>query len=354
MRGRGKLTAKALRRKKMTDLRSDTVTRPSKEMLEYMMQAPVGDDVFGDDTTVNALEEKAAAMFGKEAAIFCPSGTMTNQVAINVHTRPGDEVICHKFSHIYYYEGGAIMRNSGASVCLLEGPRGLITAGEVERHINPDDIHRPVTRLVEAENSMNKGGGAIYRYDDLAAVAQVCRDHGLKFHLDGARLFNALAETGEEPRKYADLVDSLSICLSKGLGAPIGSLLLGEKAFIKQARRVRKAFGGAMRQAGYLAAAGIYALDHNVQRLKTDNDRAKLLGKILSEMPYVEEVFPVDTNIVIFRLHNPGGAKEFLHLLREHDIHALPMDPTTVRFVTHLDFTEGMLEQVVKVLSSLK
>ncbi len=336
----------------MIDLRSDTVTRPSKEMLEYMIQAPVGDDVFGDDPTVNALEKKMAEMLGKEAAIFCPSGTMTNQIAINVHTRPGDEVICHKFAHIYYYEGGAIMRNSGASVCLLDGPRGLISADEVKSHINPDDIHRPVTRLVEVENSMNKGGGAIYRYEELEAIARVCREHGLKYHLDGARLFNALAETGEEPGKYAALFDSVSICLSKGLGAPIGSLLLGEKMFIRQARRVRKAFGGAMRQAGYLAAAGIYALDHNIGRLKTDNARAKHLGGILSEMPYVETVFPVETNIVIFRLSKKGSAEEFLLQLREHDIYALPIDPSTVRFVTHLDFTEEMMEQVESVLKT--
>ncbi|HNW75058.1 MAG TPA: GntG family PLP-dependent aldolase, partial [Bacteroidales bacterium] len=248
----------------MIDLRSDTVTRPTKPMLEAMMAARVGDDVLGDDPTVNALEEKAAAMFGKEAALFCPSGTMTNQIAINVHTRPGDEVICHRFSHVYYYEGGGMMRNSGVSVCLLDGPRGLITAREVEDHINPaSDPHRPLTTLVEVENTMNKGGGACYDFGELERISEVCRKQGLKFHLDGARLFNALTAAGGTTDQYGSIVDSVSVCLSKGLGAPVGSLLFGDRPFIKQGRRVRKAFGGGMRQAGYLAAAGIYAMDHN-------------------------------------------------------------------------------------------
>ncbi len=262
----------------MIDLRSDTVTRPSGAMLSAMMGTAVGDDVFGDDPTVNKLESMIAGMFGMESALFCPSGTMTNQLAINVHTRPGDEVICHRYSHVYYYEGGGMMRNSGVSVCLLDGPRGLITAEEVERNINPEDIHRPVTSLVEVENTMNKGGGSCYQFEELERIAAVCRKYGLKFHLDGARLFNAIAVTGEPPEKYGGLFDSVSICLSKGLGAPVGSLLLGNKEFIKQARRVRKAFGGGMRQAGYLAAAGIYALENNIGRLKIDHQRAKFLG----------------------------------------------------------------------------
>ncbi len=337
----------------MIDLRSDTVTRPSKGMLEAMMSAQVGDDVFQDDPTVIALENKAALLFGREAALFCPSGTMTNQVAINVHTRPGDEVICHKYSHVYYYEGGAMMRNSGVSVCLLGGTRGQITAAEVESHINPDDIHRPVTSLVEVENTMNKGGGTIYNYDELALISDVCRRHGLRFHLDGARIFNALAETGELPGKYGKLFDSISVCLSKGLGAPVGSLLIGDKAFIKKARRVRKAFGGAMRQVGYLAAAGIYALDYNTGRLKLDNDRAKILGNLLSELPFVDSVIPVESNIVIFRLKKAEGAKDFLSKLGEHDIHALSLDNQTVRFVTHLDFTEDMLLKAEAVLKKI-
>lgn len=334
----------------MIDLRSDTVTRPSRAMLEAMHSAPVGDDVFGDDPTVNALQERAAALLGMEAALFCPSGTMTNQIAINVHTRPGDEVILHRHSHVYYYEGGAMMRNSGVSVCLLDGPRGQITASMVESNINPDDIHRPVTSLVEVENTMNKGGGTIYRYDDIAAISAVCRKHGLKLHLDGARLFNALTETSERASDYAALCDSVSICLSKGLGAPVGSLLLGDRAFIRRARRVRKAFGGAMRQAGYLAAAGIFALENNIGRLKEDNARAKALGAALAMNPLVESVIPVETNIVIFRLKKEGSAGEFLGMLREHDIYALPIDPSMVRFVTHMDFTGEMMDRVMEIL----
>jgi threonine aldolase len=322
-------------------------------MLEAMFSATVGDDVFGDDPTVNALEEMGAVMFGMESALFCPSGTMTNQAAIAVHTRPGDEVICHKFSHVYYYEGGAMMRNSGVSVCLLDGSRGLITANEVRSHINPDDVHRPVTSLVEVENTMNKGGGACYRLEELEEIARVCRENNLKFHLDGARLFNALAATGGNPADFARLFDSVSICLSKGLGAPVGSLLLGDLSFIKKARRVRKAFGGGMRQAGYLAAAGIYALKNNIARLKEDNEHARYLGGILAGLDYVDTVLPVDTNIVIFTMRQKGTSADFIARLKAHDIHALFFDGDTIRFVTHLDFTPEMLSQTEKVLKSL-
>jgi len=337
----------------MIDLRSDTVTRPSKAMLESMFTAAVGDDVFGDDPTVNALEAIAADMFGMEAGLFCTSGTQTNQVAIKVHTRPGDEVICNKLSHIYYYEGGGIAVNSGASVCLLDGDRGRITAADVLNHINPDDIHRPVTRLVEIENTMNKGGGAVYDYNEIIEISKVCRDNGLKFHLDGARLFNALAVTGQQPLDYGHLFDSISICLSKGLGAPVGSLLLGSKDFIKQARRVRKVFGGGMRQAGYLAAAGIYALDNNITRLADDHRRAAQLGAVLGELPYIEEVVPIETNIIFFRLVEELNENEFLDRLAKQNIHALALSPRNIRMVTHLDFTDEMLEELIKVLKSI-
>ena len=338
----------------MIDLRSDTVTRPSTEMLEAMFSAKVGDDVFHDDPTVIMLEEKAAFLLGKEAALFCPSGTMTNQIAVNIHTRPGDEVICHKHSHVYYYEGGSMMRNSGVSVCLLDGDHGQISPADVEAHINPDnDIHRPVTTLVEVENTMNKGGGSVYKFGNLAAIAEVCRKHNLKYHLDGARLFNALAETRESPQKYAALFDSVSICLSKGLGAPIGSLITGDKAFIKRARRVRKAFGGAMRQVGYIAAAGIYALDHNIERLKDDHDRARHIGKVLESLPYVDHVMPCETNILIFTLGEKYTEKEFLAKLKDKDIHAMALAPQVIRFVTHLDFTDSMMMNVEDVLKQL-
>jgi threonine aldolase len=337
----------------MIDLRSDTVTRPSKEMLNAMFEAVVGDDVFGDDPTVNALESRAAEMFGMEAGLFCSSGTQTNQVAIKVHTRPGDEVICNKLSHIYYYEGGGIAVNSGASVCLLDGDRGRITATDVRAHINPDDIHRPVTRLVEIENTMNKGGGAVYDYNEIIAISNVCKENGLKFHLDGARLFNALAVTGQSPLEYGHLFDSISICLSKGLGAPVGSLLLGDKDFIKQARRVRKVLGGGMRQAGYLAAAGIYALDNNIARLADDHIRAARIGEILKELPYVEEVVQIETNIIFFRLAEGLNENEFLHKLAIHDIHALALSPRNIRMVTHLDFTDEMLTELIRVLRTV-
>jgi len=338
----------------MIDLRSDTVTRPTKAMLEAMFEAKVGDDVLGDDPTIHELQEFAADMFGMEAALFCPSGTMTNQIAINVHTRPGDEVICHKLSHIYYYEGGGIMRNSGVSVCLLDGDRGLITADNVQKHINPDDIHRPVTTLVEVENTMNKGGGAFYDYNTLVEINQVCKRNNLKFHLDGARLFNALIETKQTPKDYGKIFDSISICLSKGLGAPIGSLLLGSNDFIKRSLRTRKSLGGAMRQAGYLAAAGIYALNNHIHRLKEDHQKAKYLADILLKTEYVESVLPVDTNILIFNLTNKLSEVEFINILNKHNIQALSLAPQQIRFVTHLDFTEDMLLETEKVLKSIQ
>ncbi len=338
----------------MIDLRSDTVTRPTPEMLKAMFSAQVGDDVFKDDPTVNALEAKAAALFGTEAALFCPSGTMTNQIAIKVHTRPGDEVICHKLSHVYYYEGGGIAFNSGSSVCLLEGDHGRITAEDVEAHINPDDIHRPVTRLVSVENTMNKGGGAIYDFQELKKIGAVCKQNGLGYHLDGARLFNALVETKETPKQYGELFDSISICLSKGLGAPVGSLLLGSAPFIKQATRIRKVMGGGMRQSGFLAAAGIYALDNHVVRLKEDHQRARLIGEELKKLSYVDEVYPAETNILIFKLNEKMNDKLFVSKLEERNIFAIIFSPQMIRFVTHLDFTDEMMNQVISALKSLE
>ena len=332
------------------DLRSDTVTRPTSGMLQAMFNAPVGDDVFGDDPTVNALEEKVVRMFGMEAALFCASGTMANQVAIKAHTQPGDEVICNKLSHVYYYEGGGIAVNSGASVCLLDGDRGRITAADVRNHINPDDIHRPVSRLVSVENTMNKGGGAIYDFSELERIGAVCSENGLSFHLDGARLFNALHETNETPADYGRLFDSISICLSKGLGAPVGSVLMGSEAFIKKARRIRKVFGGGMRQVGYLAAAGIYALDNHVARLGDDHRRAAQLGEVLRSLPFVEDVVPVQSNIIFFKLDDRLSEIDFLARLAQNDIHAMALSPGNIRFVTHLDFTDEMMDVLEKTL----
>lgn len=328
------------------DLRSDTVTRPTKGMLDAMFSAPVGDDVFQDDPTVNALEEKAAALFGYEAALFCPSGTMTNQIAIKVHTQPGDEVICDALSHIYLYEGGGMMSNSHVSATLLTGDYGRIFAEQVQDSIKADDIHAPVSRLVSLENTVNKGGGCYYDLKEIARIKAVCIENNLSLHLDGARLFNALVETGETPLQYGQVFDSISICLSKGLGCPVGSLLLGTKAFIKQARRVRKRFGGGWRQAGYLAGAGIYALDHHVARLKEDHRRAKELEGIVLEVPEVTGVLPVYTNIVIFELADGLLSTDYVAKLAAVGIRCAPFGKDKVRLVTHLDFDDDQLAEV--------
>ncbi len=326
------------------DLRSDTLTKPSVGMREAMYAAPLGDDVFGEDPTVNALEEKIASLFGKEAALFCPSGTMTNQIAIRLHTGPQKEVICHQHSHIYLYEGGGIMANSMASVKLLTGNLGKITASQVAESINPDDVHAPETSLVSLENTMNKGGGSIYTLDEVRPIQALCQEKALKLHLDGARLFNALVETGDAPAEWGNLFDTISICLSKGLGCPIGSVLLGSKADIKRARKVRKVFGGGMRQAGFLAAAGIYALDHQVARLKEDHRRARTLGEFLLKAPQVVEVLPVATNIVIARLEGISP-EAYLQKLNSKGIKGVKFGKDLVRYVTHLDFGDEHLEE---------
>lgn len=335
------------------NLISDTITKPTPEMLEAMFQAEVGDDVFRQDPTVNKLEEKAAELFGKEAALYCPSGTMTNQIAIKVHTQPLDEVICDHYSHIFLYETGGYAFHSGVAVNLLPGTNGKITAEQIEGAIKPDFDWLPRTSLVVLENTSNKGGGSIYRLEEIEAIHQLCQERGLRLHLDGARLFNALVETGDTPAQIGAQFDSLSICLSKGLGAPVGSLLLGEGEFIRQARRVRKVMGGGMRQAGYLAAAGIYALDHHVERLKIDNDRAKLVGAVLEKQPYVAGVRPVESNIILFDLAPPQDAAGFLKKLENVGITASPFGTQTIRFVLHLDITEEMLQYVLETLPRL-
>ncbi len=326
------------------DLRSDTITRPSAAMLQTMTAAKVGDDVFGDDPTVNALEQKAADMFGMEAALFCPSGTMTNQLAIRVHCQPGSEVICDRLSHIYLYEGGGIALNAFSSAKTPDGDLGRLNAEQVQEAINnAEDIHQPVTRLVSLENTVNKGGGSIYDFNEIRNIKQVCTDNNLVLHLDGARLFNAIVETNETPRDYGEVFDSVSICLSKGLGCPVGSLLLGTRQVIKQARRFRKAMGGGWRQAGFLAAAGIYALDHNIDRLSEDHRRAKAIGQILSKKSFVKSVYPITTNIVIFELPGDMLAKDFVAAMAGKGIHCVTFGRHLVRFVTHLDFTDDQL-----------
>ncbi|HTB05542.1 MAG TPA: GntG family PLP-dependent aldolase [Bacteroidia bacterium] len=335
------------------DLRSDTVTRPTPEMLKHMFNAKVGDDVFNEDPTIKELEAKAAAMFGKEAAIFCPSGTMTNQIAIKVHTQPGEELLCDVTAHVYNYEGGGIAFTSGVQPKLIPGDRGRFTAAQLKEHLHSDADWLPRTTLVVVENTSNKGGGSYYKLQNVIEIAEVCKANKINLHMDGARIFNALAETGESPKDYGNICDSISICLSKGLGAPVGSLLLGTKDFVAKARRIRKLLGGGMRQAGYLAAAGIYALDNNITRLKDDHKRAKHLGSLVKEKSYVSELLPVDTNIVIFTLSDKMPAEKFMDELKKENILVSMMGRQMVRMVTHLDFTDEMMGSVEKALKKL-
>lgn len=322
-------------------------------MLAAMMQAQVGDDVFGEDPTVNALESAAAEMFGMEAALFCPSGTMTNQIGIKCHTQPGDEVICDKMSHVYIYEGGGIAFNSGCQVKALEGRRGRLNAEQVKEAINPDDVHKARTRLVSLENTANRGGGSCYNFQDFYDIKEVCNQHELKLHMDGARLFNAIVAGKEDPKQYGEVFDSISVCLSKGLGAPVGSLLLGDKPYIKQARRVRKVFGGGMRQAGYLAAAGLYALEHHVNRLELDHFHAKQIADSLITKSFIGKMLPVETNILIFEVVDSYTAASFCERMKNDQVLCIPISATQVRMVTHLDVDGEMIKKILQVLDDM-
>lgn len=336
------------------DFRSDTVTKPTPAMLAAMMKAPVGDDVFGEDTSINELEKLGASMFDMEAAIFCPSGTMTNQIAIKCHTQPGDEVICDESSHIYQYEGGGIAFNSGASVKLLYGDRGRITADQVKAAINPDDPHRAHTSLVSLENTSNRGGGSCYDFEEIRKIKAVCKEHGLIFHLDGARLWNALVAKNETPAQYGQVFDSISICLSKSLGCPVGSLLLGTEAMVRKARRIRKVFGGGMRQAGFLAAAGIYALQNNIQRLADDHAHAKRIAAAIAKKDFVHMVLPVETNIIIFELTEAISAPALVKQLGESGILSYAIAPNRVRLVLHLEITEEMTVRTCELFEAMQ
>jgi threonine aldolase len=335
------------------DLRSDTVTLPCSAMKEAMFNAKVGDDVFQDDEAVNELEALGAELFGMEAAIFCPSGTMTNQIGIKIHANAPGELICDELSHVYKYEGGGIGFNSGLATKLIKGTAGQLTAAQIEAAINPDDIHFPESQLVSLENTCNKGGGTFYEIQELQKIRALCTEKGLKLHLDGARIFNALVEADYTAKDIGAQFDTISICLSKGLGAPVGSLLLGAKTDIKKARRIRKLFGGGMRQAGYLAAAGTYALKNNINRLKEDHSRAKALGTILTGLSFVKEVSPVITNIVIFEVITSIDFNVIIQQLAAKKIKVVPFGPQQIRMVTHLNFTDEMLAQTSKVLKEL-
>ena len=335
------------------DLRSDTVTKPCRDMLEAMMSAAVGDDVFAEDPTVIKLEQAAAKMFGHEAAIFCPSGTMTNQIAIKVHTQPGDEVICHEDAHIFRYEGGGMAANAGVQPFLLKGNHGFFTLEQVQAAVHPSDSHYPRTALVAIENTTNRGGGGVWDWNEVKRISDWCRSTSLPFHMDGARLFNALVHTNKSAAEIGPWFDSISICLSKGLGCPVGSFLIGSKAFINEAHRIRKRMGGGMRQVGLLAAAGLFALENNVKRLQIDHDNAKLLSNTLSSLPWVTAVYPTETNIVIFETADTESNNRVLDQLKNKAVACLPFGPNSIRFVTHKDVTKKQVEEVCEILKAI-
>jgi len=336
------------------NLISDTVTKPSPEMLEAMFNAKVGDDVFKQDPTVNAFEKMVADLFGKEAALFFPSGTMANQTAIKLNTNPGDQIICDKWSHIHLYESGGASANSGVNFNLLDGNRGMITAEQVKAGINdPEFYHTPLSKMVGIENTTNKGGGACYDIDELQKIKQVCVDNDLKYHLDGARLWNAMVAKKQQPKQFGELFDTISVCFSKGLGAPIGSVLISDSETIHRALRIRKIFGGNMRQSGYLAAAGIYALQNNINRLTDDHRRAKELAQQLAKCSWVAKVEPVETNIIVFSVQSTIEDKQVLDKLKQKGIAISLLGKGALRMVTHLDYRQVMHDYVMETLGKL-
>ncbi len=336
------------------DLRSDTLTKPTAGMLNAMMHAEVGDDVYKEDPSVNKLEEKLATMFGTDSALFFPTGSMANQAAIKLHTQPGEQLIADKWAHVYNFEGGGASFNSGVSCKLVDGNRGMITAAQVENHINPPDFyHSPLTSLVCLENTTNMGGGACYDFLEIQKIRAVCEAHHLGLHLDGARIWNAIVVQNQDPKIYGEVFDTISVCLSKGLGTPMGSVLLGKKKLMDKAIRVRKVLGGGMRQIGFMAAAGIYALDNHVVRLEEDHKRASEIAQVLSEQSFVHKVEPIETNIVIFYLKEHIPEKEFMTDLNQNNIKISNMGQGKLRIVTHLDYTENMHHRFLDILRKL-
>lgn len=336
------------------DLRSDTVTKPSKAMKQAMLQANVGDDVFREDPTVNELEERVAKMFGKSKALFFPSGTMANQTAIKLHTQPGDQIICDKYAHIFNYESGGVSFNSGVSCNLINGERGMFNAKQVEKAINPDVYYYSKTSLVEIENTANKGGGACWDFNEIIKIKAVCTLNNLGLHLDGARLWNAIICKNETAAQYGNVFDTISVCFSKGLGCPVGSILVGNSELMNNAIRLRKLFGGNMRQSGYLAAAAIYALDNNINRLNEDHQKAKEIGVWLNALTMVKHVEIIETNIVIFKLHKDANEKKFITTLKQYNVLIISMGNGKLRMVTHLDYTQVMHEKLYYILKNFK
>jgi len=340
------------------DLRSDTVTKPSAAMRRVMAEAPVGDDVYREDPSINLLQEMVAEMLGKEAALFVPSGTMSNQLCLRTLTRSGDEVIVHEDAHVLHYEGGSAAALSGLQLRPLPGALGMLDPGAVERAIRPREEHMPRTGAVELENTHNRCGGTVLPLEQMQAVARVAHVHGIGFHLDGARIWNAHEATGIPLQAYAATADSVSVCFSKGLGAPVGSALAGSTAFVEEARAHRKRYGGAMRQAGILAAGAIYALEHNLDRLVVDHENALLLATNLREVPGLEIVHPVQTNIVIAEIGSLGlTAAQVVAELKERGVLCGVAAATRIRFVTHLDVSAREVktagEVAARVLSTL-
>ena len=335
------------------DLRSDTVTKPSKDMLSAMLEAKVGDDVFREDPTVNQLEQRIAKMFGKEQALFFPSGTMANQTALKLHTNPGDQVICDTYAHIYNYESGGASFNSGISCKLIDGKNGMFTAEQVIDAINPEAYYYSKTSLVEIENTANRRGGTCWDYNEILKIKTVCDEHNLGFHLDGARIWNALVAKNETAQQYGEVFDTISVCLSKGLGCPIGSVLVGDSQIMENAIRIRKIFGGNMRQTGFLAAAGLYALDNNIERLKDDHQKAKEIGEELTKLSIIKAVEPIETNIIIFELNSGVSEKDFVKKLADNNTHIIGMGGGKLRMVTHLDYTNAMHEKLLSILKTL-
>tara|TARA_B100000780_G_scaffold70097_1_gene46644 strand:+ start:12544 stop:13569 length:1026 start_codon:yes stop_codon:yes gene_type:complete len=337
------------------NLISDTVTKPCKEMLNSMIEAKVGDDVFKDDPTVNELENKVAKMFGMDSSLFFPSGTMTNQTAIKLHTSPGDQLICDKYAHVYNYEGGGVSFNSGVSCKLIDGERGMFNNEQLLKSINPPDFyHSPKTSLVCVENTTNKGGGACWDLNELRLMKKTCLDNNLSYHLDGARIWNAIIKKNQDPKDYGLIFDSISVCLSKGLGCPAGSVLIGSHDLINRAIRVRKVLGGGMRQVGYMAACGIYALDNNISRLSVDHQRALDIEKQLKNLSFIKKVEPVETNIVIFEINSKISSELFLKKLNDNGIKIISMGDNKLRVVTHLDYTNLMHDKFLELLNDLK
>lgn len=336
------------------DLRSDTVTVPDEGMLKAMMMAPVGDDVFGEDPTVNELQEKIADFFGFEAALFVPSGTMANQIAIRLHTMPGDEILCDENSHIFHYETGGAAWNAGAQIKPLKGNNGILSIDAMEEAILPSMDWFPRTRLVCLENTCNRAGGTFYLPSQTQHIFELCQKHSLKLHIDGARIWNALAETNQNPKELGKYCHTMSVCLSKGLGCPAGSVLLGCRSDIEHARRIRKVMGGGMRQAGYLAAAGLFALKHNLENFKKDHQKTKKIYHILKNQPWVDQINEPQTNILLFSVKNPPGHDAILEFFKENSILVSMISKTQIRIVVHFQISENHVKHIESVCKNLQ